>query len=420
MIWLPRGVLWAALSILVESMKSQLYALLACLATALLALPATADATDRSAAGPSLQEALAAAMERGADRQLAIEASPYETSSWLAGLPSLGLTYLDSEQRYGTDEAELNLNLPLKSGRRRSADDALQGLAEDLDGWGQRQRQLYYSGLLREVLWGYRLADAQRRFAADKRAVLLELEQRQQELLAASATSEYALLLLQTELVDVEVAQQEYLQETRRWRQRYRQLTGLEVLPGEIRETAPPLDGFTPGQHPRLRVLELANQQQRQLLRANSAAAADWNVALTAKNFETAGYDEQQYGLGVEIPLSALDIATESDNAQWRALQRDYLLARDQALNELRDNWEQLLNEREVLQQKQRLLERSEELAGRIAEQLAQLQASNEIGQEILLRRMMSSIDTRAAAAVNHILLDRNNAMLRQAAGLSL
>ena len=401
-------------------MKSQLYALLACLATALLALPATADATDRSAAGPSLQEALAAAMERGADRQLAIEASPYETSSWLAGLPSLGLTYLDSEQRYGTDEAELNLNLPLKSGRRSSAEDALLGRAEDLDGWGQRQRQLYYSGLLREVLWGYRLADAQRRFAADKRAVLLELEQRQQELLAASATSEYALLLLQTELVDVEVAQQEYLQVTRRWRQRYRQLTGLEVLPGEIRETAPPLDGFTPGQHPRLRVLELANQQQRQLLRANSAAAADWNVALTAKNFETAGYDEQQYGLGVEIPLSALDIATESDNAQWRALQRDYLLARDQALNELRDNWEQLLNEREVLQQKQRLLERSEELAGRIAEQLAQLQASNEIGQEILLRRMMSSIDTRAAAAVNHILLDRNNAMLRQAAGLSL
>ena len=418
--WVPLMVIWAALYIPAQYMKSYLYALLAWLALASLALPATADAADQSAAGPSLQEALAAAMERGGDRQLATEASPYETSSWLAGLPSLGLTYLDSEQRYGTDEAELNLNLPLKSGRRRRADEALLGLAEDLDGWGQRQRQLYYSGLLREVLWGYRLADAQRRFAADKRAVLLELEQRQQELLAASATSEYALLLLQTELVEVEVSQQEYLQETRRWRQRYRQLTGLEALPGEIREAAPPLDGFTPGQHPRLRALELANQQQRQLLRANSAAAADWNLALTAKNFETAGYDEQQYGLGVEIPLSALDIATESDNAQWRALQRDYLLARDQALNELRDNWEQLLNEREVLQQKQRLLERSEKLAGRIAEQLAQLQASNEIGQEILLRRMMSSTDTRAAVAVNRILLDQNNAMLRQAAGLSL
>jgi hypothetical protein len=401
-------------------MKSHLFVALAWLATASLALPAAADVSAKSPAGPSLRTVLAAAMERGVDRQLASEASPYETSSWLAGLPSLGLTYLDSEQRDGTDEAELSLNLPLKSGRRRSADEALQGLTEDLDGWSLRLRQLYYSGLLREILWAYRLADARRRFAADKKVVLLELEQRQQELLAASATSEYALLLLQTELVEVEVAQQEYLQETRRWRQRYRQLTGLEEMPADVSETAPPIDDFTPGQHPRLRALELANQQHRQLLRANSAAAADWNLAFTAKNFETAGYDEQQYGLGVEIPLSALDVATESDNAQWRGLHRDYLLARDQVLNELRDSWEQLLNERDVLQAKQRLLERSEKLAGRIAEQLAQLQASNEIGQEILLRRMMSSIDTRAAVAVNRILLDQNNAMLRQAAGLSL
>lgn len=413
-------LLWSALFNPAECMKSYLYALLAWSALASLALPATADVAVQSPGGPSLQAVLAAAMERGADRQLASEVSPYDTSSWLAGLPSLGLTYLDSEQRFGTDEAELFLNLPLKSGRRRSADEALQGLTEDLDGWGLRLRQLYYSGLLRETLWAYRLADARRRFAADKREVLLELEQRQRELLAASATSEYALLLLQTELVEVEVAQQEYLQETRRWRQRYRQLTGLEEMPGDVSETAPPMDGFTPGQHPRLRLMELANRQQRQLLRANSAAAADWNVAFTAKNFETAGYDEQQYGLGVEIPLSALDVATESDDAQWRGLQRDYLLARDQVLNELRDNWEQLLNEREILQQKQRLLERSDRLAGRIAEQLQQLQASNEIGQEILLRRMMSSIDARAAVAVNRILLDQNNAMLRQAAGLSL
>jgi hypothetical protein len=401
-------------------MKSLIYTLCAWSAIASLTLPAVADVAPRSPAGPSLRLVLAAAMERGADLELASEASPYQPSSWLAGLPSLGLTYLDSEQRDGTDEAELSLNLPLKSGRRRSADEALQGLATDLDGWSLRLRQLYYSGLLREILWAYRLADARRRFAADKRVVLLELEQRQQELLAASATSEYALLLLQTELVEVEVAQQEYLQQTRRWRQRYRQLTGLEELPGDVSETAPPIDNFTPGQHPRLRALELANQQQRQLLRANSAAAADWNLAFTAKNFETSGYDEQQYGLGVEIPLSTLDVATESDNAMWRGLQRDYLLARDQLLNDLRDNWEQLLNEREVLQRKQQLLERSEKLAGRIAEQLAQLQASNEIGQEILLRRMMSSIDTRAEVAVNRILLDQNNAMLRQAAGLSL
>ena len=386
-------------------------ALLALLCSAAVSLPCTA---------LSLQEVLEATVQRAGSRELPAASVPYEASSWLAGTPSVGLSYLDSDQRYGTDEAELWLNLPLKSGRRRRADEALSGLSETLDAQGLALRQLYFSGLLREVLWAYRLADARRRFAAEKRVVLLELEQRQRELLAASASSEYALLLLQTELVAVQVVQQEFLQEARHWLQRYRQLSGLQDMPVDIGEPQAPGGDFAAAQHPRLRALDLAYDQQRQLLRASSAGAADWNLSVTAKNLDTAGYDENQFGLGVEIPLSAFEVGTQSDNAQWRSIRRDYLLARDELLADLRGTWDALGSEQQGLREKQRLLERSEELAGRIAAQLAQLQASNEIGQEILLRRAMSAIDTRAAAAANRILLERNNAMLRQAAGLSL
>ena len=386
-------------------------ALLTLLCSAAVSLPCTA---------LSLQEVLEATVQRAGSRELPAASVPYEASSWLAGTPSVGLSYLDSDQRYGTDEAELWLNLPLKSGRRRRADEALGGLSETLDAQGLALRQLYFSGLLREVLWAYRLADARRRFAAEKRVVLLELEQRQRELLAASASSEYALLLLQTELVAVQVVQQEFLQEARHWLQRYRQLSGLQDMPVDIGEPQAPGGDFAAAQHPRLRALDLAYDQQRQLLRASSAGAADWNLSVTAKNLDTAGYDENQFGLGVEIPLSAFEVGTQSDNAQWRSIRRDYLLARDELLADLRGTWDALGSEQQGLREKQRLLERSEELAGRIAAQLAQLQASNEIGQEILLRRAMSAIDTRAAAAANRILLERNNAMLRQAAGLSL
>jgi hypothetical protein len=73
-----------------------------------------------------------------------------------------------------------------------------------------------------------------------------------------------------------------------------------------------------------------------------------------------------------------------------------------------------------MLQQKQALLGRSQQLAGRINEQLAQLHDSNEIAQEIVLRRMMEAIDTCAEFALNELLVEQNNAMLRQAAGISL
>jgi hypothetical protein len=338
----------------------------------------------------------------------------------LADLPSLNLSYLGSDERYGTDETELSVNLPVKSGVRRSADGKLESLAAELDEAGLRQRELYYSGLIREAVWSYRLADAQRRFAADKRQVLLAMEQRQKDLFAASAVTEYPLLLLQTELLNVEMAQQDYLHEARRWLQRYNQVTGLGTLPADIAETAPAQESFQPGLQPQLRLLELGHRQRQQLLRANSPQAADWNLSLTAKNLDTAGYDEQQYGLGLEIPLSGLDVARQSDNAEWRLAERDYLQSRDQLLNEAFGSWERLFNTQEILRTRQGLLEQSEQLATRIADQLAQLQANNEIAQEIVLRRMMDAIDTRAAVAINRILIDQNKAMLRQAAGISL
>ena len=367
----------------------------------------------------TLQDALAAALSSYAVSEEG-RSPPYQASSWLAGLPSLSLSYLGSDERYGTDETELSVNLPVKSGRRRSADQKLNTLDTELDQVNLRQRELFYSGLIREAVWSYRLADARRQSAADKRQLLLELEGRQRELVAASAASEYSLLLLQMELVEVETVQQDYLQGARLWLERYSQITGLGTLPVELREAAVVDGRFQPGQHSQLQGLELARRQRLQLLHANSAKAADWNLSVTAKNLETAGYDEQQYGLGVEIPLSVFSVARQSDNSEWRAAERDYLLARDQLLKELGGSWDQLLIERETLQQKQSLLGRSSQLAGRIADQLAQLQASNEIAQEIVLRRMMDAIDTRAEMAINQVLIDQNNAMLRQAAGINL
>lgn len=374
----------------------------------------------RSVSELSLHEVLELALQRGELVAENVSTPPYQASSWLAGLPSLSLSYLGSDQRLGTDETELSLNLPVKSGRRRSADKKLQGLITELDEVGQRRRELYYSGLIREATWSYRLADTRRRFANDKRQILLELERRQSDLVAASAASEYALLLVQSELVEVEISQQVYLQEARRWLQRFRQVTGLGEVPADIGEVAPEQTQFQPGQHPQMRRLELAHAQRRQVLRANSLQAADWNLSLTAKNLDTAGYDEQQYGLGVEIPLSGVNVARQVDDSAWRSGERDYLIARDQLLNQLHTSYDALLGERETLRQKQELLVRSSQLSQRIASQLEQLRASNEIAQEIVLRRMMAAIDTRAEVKINQLLIEQNNAMLRQAAGISL
>lgn len=368
----------------------------------------------------TLHEVLEVAVKRGAVAGEHYSSPTYQASSWLAGLPALSLSYLESDERHGTDEAELSVQLPVKSATRRSADDSLLALATGLDEIELQQRSLYFSGLIREALWSYRLADTRRRFASKKRQLLLELELTQRELLAASASSEYALLLLQTELVEVEISQQSHLQEARRWLQRYRQVTGLAVVPDDIHEPGPEVETFNAGIHPQLRALDLLYSQRRQVLLANSTQASDWNLSLTAKNLDTAGNDEQQYGVGVEIPLSIIAVGRQTDNSEWRAAQREYLMARDQLSNQLYGSWDMLMGERQTLRDKQVLLHRASELADRMAQHVNQLKDSNEIAQEIVLRRRMDTIDTSAEVEINQLLLDQNHAMLRQAAGISL
>ena len=236
----------------------------------------------------------------------------------------------------------------------------------------------------------------------------------------ASAASEYALLLIRKELVTATMGRQEHEEEARRWLQQYKHVTGLGSIPASIEEPLLDSNEFALDSHPRMRQLELVWLQTQQLLLAGSDQATPWNLSLHAKNLDTDGYEEEQYGIAVEIPLSFIKMASQSHNSQWRDESRQYGIAKDQLTSDLYKRWQMLSAESGSLRKKQQLLNRSSQLSEQISLQISGLQAENEIGEEIALRRMTEAIDTRAAAARNQILIHQNNAMLRQAAGLSL
>jgi hypothetical protein len=344
----------------------------------------------------------------------------YQSSSWLAALPTFSASYLNSDERYGVDETELSFNLPIKSSRRRESDRALQGLEAELDEIVDSQRSLYFSGLIREAVWSYQLAHTNSVFATRKLQLLLQLEQRHKDLLRANATSQYAVLLIQKELVTARIKQQEQEEESRRWLLQFRYVTGLGSMPQSIEEPAMKADEFTSDRHPMVRQLQLVWSQKKQLLLANSDQASSWNLSVNAKNLDAAGYDENQYGLAVEVPLNFIKIERQSHNSEWREENRKYHIARDKMVVDLHTRWQMLVSRAKSLRQKQKLLLQSSQLSEQISEQVTRLQAGNEIGQEIALRRLMEATDTQADVALNQIQIHQNNAMLRQAAGHSL
>lgn len=368
----------------------------------------------------SLNDVLAVALERASPEKLDNMAPGYQSSSWLAALPSVGLNYLGSDERLGTDETELSLNLPIKSGGQRRADGQLKQLSSEYAAVSRQGKALYLSGLIREAVWSFRVSEVKAASVAKKNRLLNQLEVQYQQLFAASAASEYSLLLIQKELVLAQIEQLDIEQESRRWLQQYKTITGLGSMPADIAEPAYATGDFFLDEHPQLRLLELAWLQKQQVLMAASNQSTPWNVSLSAKNVDSEVFQENQYGIGIEIPLSFINIATQTHNSEWIVESRNYEIFRDKARLALQQRWNVLESEAGLLLKKNTLLIQSGELSQSLTRQSNELRAFNELGEEIILRQMIDAIDAQAAIAVNNALIQQNNAMLRQAAGTSL
>lgn len=368
----------------------------------------------------TLNDVLDAALEQAAPELQENTTQGYQSSSWLAALPSVSLSYLDSDKQYGTNEAQMSLNLPIKSGTQRRADSELKRLSAEYEAASKQLKNLYFSGLIREAVWSYKVAEVKRESAGLKFQLLSKLEKQYQQLVAANAASEYSLLLIEKELVLAQIEQQSHEQELQRWLQQYRVVTGLGSIPAAIIEPPVSLDDYVLARHPQLRVLELAWSQKQQVLMAASNQAAPWNVSLTAKNIDSPEFEEDQYGIEIEIPLSFINSPTQSHNSEWILESKNFSIAVDETRLALQRSWDLLAGESALLQRKNNLLTRSGELSARITSQASELRAANEMGEELILRQMIAAIDAEAAIATNEIFIEQNNAMRRQAAGIPL
>ncbi|MEH6557599.1 MAG: TolC family protein [Oceanicoccus sp.] len=368
----------------------------------------------------SLNEVLAVSMERSLSRNDSIEQMQYRSSSWLAALPSISLSYLNSDNREGTDEAELSLNLPIKSYSQRRIDKKLQTLVDEYKAISIQQKRVYLSGFIREAIWSYKVAQVQRQSASKKSHLLKQLAQQYQDLFTAKSISEYSLLRVQKEWFDAQLNELEYQQELQRWLQQYHAITGLGSIPDDIVEDAINTSNFSLEQHPQLRLLIMAWSQKQQMMLASGNQSAPWNVALTARNVDSPDFQDDQYGIGVEIPLSFIDMSSESQKGEWQRERQSFDMSRDELRLGLQRRWNMLVNESTTLRKKSELLRHSSELSKRLAQQSKAFRAFREIGEELVLRQLIDAVDAQASLELNKIYIQQNNAMLRQAAGISL
>ncbi len=357
----------------------------------------------------SLKEVLAVSMERSSSENGSIEQTRYRSSSWLAALPSVSLSYLNSDDQKGTDEAELSLNLSIKSAGQRRIDKKLQALADEYEAISFRQKSVYFSGFIREAIWSHKVAEVQRQSAGHKSQLLNQLAEQYQDLFRAKSISEYSLLRVQKEWFDAQLKELEYQQELQRWLQQYRAITGLGSVPDDIGEDLINVTSVSLEQHPQHRLLTVAWSQKQQMMLASGNQSAPWKVALTAKNVDSPDFQDDQYGIGVEIPLSFVKMSSETQKGEWQRERQSFDSSRDELRLELQRRWNMLVNDSTVLRKKSELLVRSSELTERLAQQSKVFRALKEIGEELVLRQLIDAVDAQASLELNKIYIQQTS-----------
>jgi hypothetical protein len=371
----------------------------------------------------TLHDSLTAAIEKQSNsisKKTQRLASSADKLAWLDGSPSASLMYLDSQDSLGTTETEVSLNLPIKSPFLREVEKSLSSNIEALRVNAQKQYALYLSGLIRSILWGIRAEEVSAVAVTKKQEILLALSEQYSDMAAVQAIPRYLSLIVQKEYNDQKILLIQHHQNINSLKAKYQRLTGLRDLPHDITETVPELNLLNVNAHPDVLALDAAYQNTEQSLLSGSKKATAWNVQVTGKRVETANYSDNQLGLGIEVPLTIGNKLSNIQQSQYINATTEYNIARSKLINQLADAQATLLQEYEFLKQKQDLLDSGKSNVYALAAAMQELRGANAPNQEFYLRTLLDTVDSEKDIELNLIQVNRQIALMRQAAGLTL
>ncbi|MBT1449312.1 TolC family protein [Glaciecola sp. XM2] len=389
-------------------------------AAALLVLSMSVNAEQGSI---QLHEVLDATLEHQLENVSALmeEAAPADQRlSWMDGVPSVSVLYLHDQTTDGTREGEINFSVPIKSAIKKQAEQNLMSNSAVIKASAQRQLALYYSGLIRDLIWDLQTQMALRGAEKRKNAVLVNLVEQYSKLTELNAMPKYALYLLQKELSGSNILALQYERQTQQLMSQYYALTGLRVLPTVNEEDLPELKNNALAQHPDIQALDAAWAAYDLALNGQRKSAQPWSIQLTARRIEAFDFSENQIGVGVDVPISMGNELSATQRSEYMHQRMQYEIERNKLLVQILASTTASQTEYDFLLEKQTMLDESIVILNALEKSINELLSSNTQDQAIVLRNLIDLIDAKNEIELNRIAIKRQIANIRQTSGLSL
>ncbi len=342
-----------------------------------------------------------------------------EVSNWLVGLPTAGISVLQSDNKLGADEYELSINLPFKSRMRKNLDKQLASQTQSIVAIAQQNKALFVSGLIRETIWQYKIAQKKRDIEQSKLDWLNKQKVRLTQLVQ-SGGSNLDLLFVEKQLLDAQLLMLELNQQIQLRLSQFQDITGLPQIPEKFYEEGINEDHLILNKHPMVQQLQLSMQQADVQYQLAGKSSNPINVSLTALDINAIGANDRQYGVGIEVPIGLSKSKTQADSSSWLQQQNNIsnqLITFERAF---KTQFSELRGEHKFLTNKQGLLEQQAQKTKQIFTQLEQLRYNNELNQGLFFQRMIELIASIHQSELNQLYINQNQSRQKQLAGATL
>ncbi len=373
----------------------------------------------------TLQDALQATIEKqkSTHSELLEQVSNGGLVAWIDGVPTFSIQYFHNQNSFGSKETELSLVLPIKSNSKLTAEAKLKRASDLIKVSAKEQLALYYSGLIRDLIWLHKKQSTQSHLLAQKQEILTSLFVQIETLTKRNALPEYILFLIKKELNDYEILQFEYSKKLEQTQEQYEQLTGLSYLPDQVSEKPIEDPVYLLNQHPKLKMLDATWESQLHLLNIQSNSSEPWSLSVNARQIDSPDLSENQIGIGVDIPISTGSQYTVVQQNEYVQSKVNFDVTKYQLMNELATNVRADLAHYQFLVERQRLLENNLPNILSLEQAIKSVLDSNTThpdNRATLIRFIIELVDAKAEVSLNKLTVQHQISIIRQSTGLSL
>ena len=341
---------------------------------------------------------------------------------WLANAPRLAVMHWQTDDAtFGSDESEVTLELDFLSPGQRELLQSSEQLQQTYLNLRSQQLRLEVSRLIRQLFWQYQQAQIELDFAEQAAAQLDQLHRVVVEQVAAGAKTNYARLISEQRWRAAlsQVKQQQLV--VRDLANRWQRLTGQTQVPSELVETVVqrPTASFNQ-QHPLLVALDLQWQLTLAEARQTARAQTSWTVATGFKHISTATDSENQWGLGLTIPITFSQSLSPFEMLALKQQQNAIVTELRQTRMALDNDIAEASSQLERTQLKLQAAAISADLSEQVIAELEQLYQQQQLDTQLYIDRFLEQLMQQKIAALTQAELGLAKALLNQAQGIAL